>query len=440
MNSNSKFRKHRRPLVAAGLIAVSTSLVLAGCSSSGTPSTSDSSGAAKGDIALTFLNQSRGQEAALNQLAQQYTAQTGVKITIDSPGPADFLPKLQARAQSNTMPDIYSSFNATDMAAFYKAGWAMDLTSELNAGWSKNFTPATLQMSKFEEGNNLGVKPGIYTVHWETQTYGFMVNPKLAGFTQDKAPKTSTEFIKALQNGKASSGSFSVAASLTPQLIQGIASNWLTDDQIADTFNGKASWNQPGWRNAFQFLVDLKDAGVIANGALPGGSDDNPTIENNFFTQQLAVAFDASPGVSVGLRTNPEFDDYFSIGLPSFDGAPQSPRSAGLPGKGAVINPKGAHPDEALKFVKWLTDAPHQAVFAKVGRILPTNPELLSGSDIPQQLAGFATGVTSMQVMSATFKTDVKTAIVAESQKLVLGETTIDKSLAAIQAAQDRTK
>ncbi|MCA2225955.1 ABC transporter substrate-binding protein [Nonomuraea aurantiaca] len=383
------------------------------------------------------MNQSRGQEAALTQLAKQYTTKTGVKITIDTPGPVDYLPKLQAKAQSRSMPDIYSSFDATQMAPFYKAGWAMDLSAQLNAGWSKNFSPAVIRMSTFKEGNNLGVKPGVYAVHWETQTYGFLINPALTGMSLKNPPATTAAFIDKLA---ASDGAdFSVAASQTPYFIQALASNWLTDAEIEATLNGKASWKQDGWRKAFQFLVDLKKSGVIANGALPGGQDDNPNVESSFFTKKMGAIFDASPGVSVGLRTNPEFADYFSTGLPTAPGNVHEPRSPGNPGKGAVINPRGDHPEQALAFVKWLTEPAQQAVFAKVGRILPTNPELLGSADIPDQLAGFAAGVKDMQVMSATFTPDVNTAIKTEAQRLVLGEATVDEVLAKIQATQDRT-
>lgn len=422
--------RRRAILLATGTL-VAASLVLTGCSSADAP-------ADDGEVELTFLNQSRGQEAALTQLAEQYSEENGVKITVDSPGPADYLPKLQARAQSGDMPDIYSSFNATEMAPFYKAGWAMDLTDDLDAGWKDTFSPAVIEMSTFQDGNNLGIPAGTYSVHWETQTYGFLINPALTGIDQDKPPQTTGELIDALAASNEGSGSFSVAASLTPQLVQGLASNWLTDEQIAATFDGEESWEQDGWRNAFQYLVDLQDAGVIANGALPGGQDDNPNVESAFFTQETGAIFDASPGVSVGLATNPEFEDYFSIGLPAADDGTLDPRSPGVPGKGAVINPKGDHPEEALAFVKWLTEPEQQAVFAEVGRILPTNPELLAGGEVPQQLTGFADGVEGLQVMSTTFATDVKTAIVAESERLVLGETTVDEALAAIQAAQDR--
>lgn len=427
-----------------GAVAAISALTLAACSSGSPEPTSSASGAGAGGgsgetIELTFLNQSRGQEAVLNALAAQYTEETGVIITVDSPGPADYLPKLQAKAQSNSMPDMYSSFSATDMAPFYKAGWAMDLSEELDGGWKDDFTPAIIDMSTFAEGNNLGVDPGIYTVHWETQTYGFLVNPAISGISLEDLPTTTEDFIAALGNSTATAGPFTVAASLTPQLLQGLASNWLTDEEIAATFNGEASWESDAWRNAFQFLVDLKDAGVLMNDALPGGQDDNPNVETAYFTQTVGAIFDATPGVAVGLRTNPEFTEYTSLAMLEAPGATQDPRSPGVPGKGAVINPKGAHPEEALKFVKWLTAPEQQAVFASDALILPTNPELLASADVPTQLAGFASGVGTLQVMSATFTPDVKTAIVAEAQRVVLGEATIDEALANIQAAQDRT-
>ncbi|GAA5092455.1 hypothetical protein GCM10025760_21170 [Microbacterium yannicii] len=425
-------RTRRRGALLAGSLSIVAALAITGCAPA---APADDPTAGEEDIELTFLNQSRGQEAALTQLAEQYTDETGVKVTIDSPGPADYLPKLQARAQSGDMPDIYSSFAATDMAPFYKAGWAMDLTDELEAGWSEDFSPEVIEMSTFQDGNNLGVPAGIYSVHWETQTYGMMVNPALTDMTADDAPATMEEFIDANEDD----GSFSIAASLTPMLVQALASNWLTDEEIEATFNGEESWESEGWHNAFQFLVDLKEAGVIANGALPGGQDDNPSVETAFFTQTLGSIFDASPGVSVGFRTNPEFTDYFSIGILGADDAPLEPRSPGVPGKGAVINPKGEHPEAALDFVKWLTEPAQQQVFAEVGLILPTNPELLASGDVPEQLGGFAEGVASLQVMSTTFTTDVRSAIVAEAQRLVLGETTVDDALATIQAAQDRS-
>jgi ABC-type glycerol-3-phosphate transport system substrate-binding protein len=420
-------------VVAVGALAIVSSLLLAGCSSE----SGDEQGPDDGPVELTFMNQSRGQEEALTQLAEQYTEETGVKVTIDSPGPADYLPKLQSKAQSDSMPDIYSSFNATDMAGFYKSGWAMDLTDELDGEWGEDFSPAVIELSTFKDGNNLDVPAGIYTVHWEVQTYGFLVDESV-GIDAAAPPATMDEFIE--QIAESGDGNFTVASSLTPQLIQSYASNWLTNDEISDTFDGKLSWESDGWRNAFQLLVDMKDAGILANDALPGGQDDNPNVETSFFNNhEVGSIFDASPGVSVGLRTAPDYDTFISLPLPAAADATEEPRMLGLAGKGAVINPKGDHPEEALEFVKWLTEPEQQSVFAEQARILPSNPELLAG-DVPSQLEGFASAIDTMQVLDNTPTTDVNTAIKRDAQSLVLGEMTVDEVLADLQAAQDLSK
>lgn len=422
----------RRSVVAAGSLAALTPTLLAACGGN--------EGAGNGGATeLTFMNQSRGQEAALTALAEKYSEENGITITIDSPGPADYLPRLQSRAQSRDMPDIYSAFNATDMAPFYKAGWATNFSAELDAGWKDSFSPAVLELSTFDESNNLDVEPGVYTVHWETQTYGILVNPELTGIPAGTEALSGEELIDALVSAPNAKGSFSVAASLVPQLLQGLASNWLTDEEIIATLNGQTSWEDQAWQDAFQFLVDLQEAEVIANSALPGGQDDNPSVEADFFTQSLGAIFDASPGIAVGHSTNPDFDSYFSLPIPSLPGGTQAPRSPGVPGKGAVINPRGKDPEAALAFVKWLTEPEQQAYFAQEALTLPTHPELLSAGNVPEQLAGFARGAETVQLMADTFTVDVKTAITAESQRVVLGEVTVAEALATIQAAQERT-
>ena len=427
------FSDRRRRFVTTGALVLGAALVLQGCAA-----TEAEEPAADGEVELVFLNQSRGQEEALNQLAEQYTEETGVKVTVDSPGPADYLAKLQAQAQSNSMPDIYSFLGPTDMAAFVNAGWAMELSSELEGEWGDTFTPSLIELSRFEEGNSLEVEPGIYSAHWEIATQGLLVSPEVSGI--DEAPETMQDLIETLvKSDESGAGTFGVAASLVPYLVQAYASNWLTNDEIEATLNGEASWKQEGWANAFEVLLELKEAGAIANGALVGGADDNPTVEADFFNNAaLGVLFDHSAGVSVGLRTAPDFEDFFSMSVPAAEDGDLDPRPVVLIGKGAAINPKGDHPEEALEFVKWLTEPDQQSVFAEVARILPSNVELLESGEVPVQLEGFADGLDDSQNFSATFNSDVRSSIIAEAQRLVLGEISVDELLANVQAAQDR--
>ncbi len=433
----------RRSGLAAAAAVAATALLLTGCSAGGSSaSTATATATAEKDVTLTFLNQSRGQEAVLTELAKKYGEETGVTVTIDTPGPVDYLPKLQADAQSKKMPDIYSSFNPTSMAPFYKAGWALDLTKELKGGWSKNFTPEVIELATFATGNNLGVKPGIYTVHWENQAYGLLSDTANSGLDANDPPKTVSELITQLAaSNKNPNGGFSVAASLSPQFVQYLASNWLTDKQINDTFAGDYKWTSAGWEKAFQVIADLKKADAIQGGAIPGGQTDNPTVETNFFTKHsVGTIFDASPGVSVAHKTAPDYTSFFSLALPKASDAKYTPRSPGVPGKGAVINPRGEHVEASLDFVKWLTEPAQQEVFAKEAYIIPTSPELLKSAKLPDTLTGYAAAAKSQQVIPNTFSPQVLDAINRDVQSLVLGQMTVKELLADVQSAQDASQ
>jgi ABC-type glycerol-3-phosphate transport system substrate-binding protein len=435
----NRSKVHRRAAMAGATIAAAA-LLLTGCSGGSPAATSSASASAEKDVHLTFLNQSRGQEAVLTELAKKYGEETGVTVTIDTPGPVDYLPKLQADAQSKQMPDIYSSFNPTSMAPFYKAGWALDLSKELKGDWSKDFTPEVIKLATFSTDNNLGVKPGIYTVHWENQAYGLISDTTNSGIDAANPPKTVSDLIKQLAaSNKNANGGFSVAASLSPQFAQYLASNWLTDKQINDTFAGKYKWTSAGWEKAFQVIADLKKAGAIQGGAIPGGQTDNPTVETNFFTKHsVGTIFDASPGVSVAHKTAPDYTSFFSMSLPKASDAKYDPRSPGVPGKGAVINPRGKHVQASLDFVKWLTKPAQQEVFAKEAYIIPTSPALLkSGSKLPDSLTGYAEAAKNQQVIPNTFSPQVLDAINRDVQSLVLGQMTVKELLADVQNAQD---
>lgn len=295
------------------------------------------------------MNQSRGQAATLKKLAQQYTKQTGVKIRIDDVGPADFVTKLQSSSQSRNMPDMYSVVDGHTMAPYYKAGWAMDLTEKMKGSWGDSFRPATLKTTTFAADNPQGVKPGVYSAHWETPALGVFVNAamyKAVGLNPDQAPASMGEFIDQMRKIKKSGkGPFWFAASLSNQVIQSYASNYMTDEELNATFVGDNSWKSEGWRKTLQLVVDLRDAGVIATGSLPSGNTDNPNVEKAFFnTQGVAAIFDGTSAVGVARATAPDFTDFRSFPLPKADDGTQTPRLVGGAAKGAAVNPAVGRP------------------------------------------------------------------------------------------------
>ncbi|WP_345568289.1 ABC transporter substrate-binding protein [Streptomyces plumbiresistens] len=417
--------------VGAGLATTS----LAACGSG------DSGGS--GGSEIVFMNQSRGQAAALTALAKQYTQQTGVKIKVDNVGPADFLTKLQSSSQSRNMPDIYSAMDSFSMAPYYKAGWAMDLTDRLKGSWGDTFRPATIKASTFEADNSQGVKPGIYSAHWESPALGFFVNAamfKAAGLNPDQPPATMSEFIDQLVKIKRS-GKDPVwfAASLSNQLIQSYASNYFTDEELNATFTGKASWKSEGWRKTFQLLVDLRDAGVISTGSLPSGNSDNPTVEKSFFNNQgVAAIYDGTSAVGVARATAPDFTDFRSFSVPKADDGTQTPRMVGGTAKGAAVNPRSKNAAKALKFVQWLTEPDQQAAFADKVPLIPSALAVPTKS-IPQQLTGIAAKISDVQLVANQMNLQVVTALQKGAEAIVLKERSVDQVLGELDSVQRRS-
>ncbi|WP_405636874.1 extracellular solute-binding protein [Streptomyces sp. NBC_00056] len=414
--------------VGAGLATTS----LAACSSGGS--------GGSGGSEIVFMNQSRGQAATLKKLAQQYTKQTGVKIRIDDVGPADFVTKLQSSSQARNMPDMYSVVDGHTMAPYYKAGWAMDLTDKMKGSWGDTFRPATLKTTTFAADNPQGVKPGVYSAHWETPALGVFVNAamyKAVGLNPDQAPASMGEFIDQMRKIKKSGkGPFWFAASLSNQVIQSYASNYMTDEELNATFVGDNSWKSEGWRKTLQLVVDLRDAGVIATGSLPSGNTDNPNVEKAFFnTQGVAAIFDGTSAVGVARATAPDFTDFRSFPLPKADDGTQTPRLVGGAAKGAAVNPRSKKAAEALKFLKWLTAADQQQTWATGVPLIPS-ARAVSGKNIPKQLTGIAADISHIQLVQNQILEQVNTALQKGTQALVLKERSVDQVLGDLDAAQ----
>src|SRR5215212_10309011 len=204
-----------------------------------------------GSTELVYLNQSRGQFKAMETLAARYTEQTGVKVTIDSPGLTDYPQKLQAAVNAVNLADAYYAIGAADMAPYFKAGWALNLKPELDKGWNKNWSPGLLDFVEFKPDNPAGIPAGIYQAPWEVNTYGTLFNPahlQKAGLDPKKAPETTTELLEMTKKLKAANlGPFVIPSTYIPWFTECLASNWLKDDEIADARAGKASYKADAW-------------------------------------------------------------------------------------------------------------------------------------------------------------------------------------------------
>jgi raffinose/stachyose/melibiose transport system substrate-binding protein len=402
------------------------------------PGTAPASGSGSG---LVYLNQSRGQAKALETLAVKYTQQTGIQVTIDSPGPTDYPKKLQAASQAGNMPDAFYAIGPADMAPYYKAGWGLNLAPELEKGWKTSFAPAAIKLATWADGNPAGVPAGIYSAAWELNSYAVLYNPALfqkAGLDPKQAPATMQDFIDALKKVKAAGiGPFLFASEYVPNFVQAYASNWLTDEEIEATKQGKASWKADAWKRSLQLLADMRDAGVLFNDALPTGDVTNPSMEKSFFNvRELACFYTGTFSVGVQRTTAPDFTDFSSFPLPKAADGKLEPRAIGGPGKSGVVNAKGPRVADALAFIKWLTDVPQAQFFMNEVPLVPSNPGALDPKAISAPIAGFAALVDKIQIAPTGTIASVNEAFIKGAQSIVLKEKTVDQVLDEVDKAQ----
>ena len=402
-----------------------------------TPAAAGAPAKAATGVEIVYLNQSRGQLKAMTTLAEKYTADKGVKVTIDSPGPVDYPKKLQAASQAGNMPDTYYAIGAADMAPYYKAGLALNLKPELEKGWKKNFQPVILDLLEWKEGNALGVPAGIYHAPWEAISFGVLYNPALyekAKLDPKKTPTTTQELMDALKAFKAAGiGAFAVADTNIPELIQNYASNYLTDQEIDATHAGKSPWKSDAYKKAVQLFADMRDAGAIFNNSL---NANNPDLEKSFFNvNELGNFYTGVYSIPVQVTTAPSFTAYSAFAVPKAPDAKNDVRSHGGPGKNGVVNPKSKVVDEGLKYVQWLTEKEQAAVFMEVVPLVSPNPAA-DTTKIAPQLKVFSQQLEKLQKVSTPRTGPVNEALFKGVQSLLLKEKTVDQVLDDTDKAQ----
>jgi raffinose/stachyose/melibiose transport system substrate-binding protein len=391
-----------------------------------------------GNVELVYLNQSRGQFKAMEALAARYTEQTGVKVTIDSPGPTDYPQKLQAAVNAGNLADTFYSLGASDMAPYFKAGWALNLKPELDKGWNKNWSPGLLDFVEYLPDNPAGIPAGIYQAPWEVNTYGTLYNPAQltkAGLDPNKPPETTTDLLEMTKKLKAANlGPFVIPSTYIPWFTECLASNWLKDDEIAAARAGKASYKADAWKNALQYFVDLRDAKAFFNDTLNQTAPDN---EKSFFNvQEVAMFWTSVVSIPVQVTTAPDFTAYSAFPLPKMPNGTMAPRTYGGTGKNGSVNAKGKQVDEGVKYIKWLTEKEQEQTFMDMVPLVPTNPAALDPAKVSPQLKTFAGLIDKVYKVTTPMKGPLVEAFMKGVQSILLKEKSVDQVLDDLEKAQ----
>ncbi|PIP18603.1 MAG: hypothetical protein COT38_05245 [Candidatus Omnitrophica bacterium CG08_land_8_20_14_0_20_41_16] len=399
-----------------------------------------------GKSVITVWHWMTDREPAFKELSKRYEAKTGVKVSFELYVPSDaYSQKVRAAAQGANLPDIFGILGEKrDFSSFIKAGFILELTpymDEDNAKWKNYFFAKALAVNEFNEGNSYDIKPGIYGVPIDIMTIQMVYNKALfkqLGLNPNRPPQT---FAELLDIGK------KIKAANLQGLVSGWGEIWMIDclannyafnimgkDKVIATIKGEVPYTDPDWIKVLSLFKDMQESGLLASGLV---TMVNKTAEQLFANERAVFAFNGSWCVNVYKEMNPKLEYDAFLPPKVTDKYPMA--IWGGAGSSFMVSGRSKNKEEAVKFLRWLTEAPQQAYLAEATNNLPANKESIN--KIPQVLANFARAMDSAthpRVWGVSEFSPVIEALDKGIQSIIIGEKTPEEVAGEVQRIKER--
>lgn len=375
-----------------------------------------------------------------DNLAKEYKNQTGVNVKFElyAPTPA-YTSKIVAAAQANKLPDIYGVLmEMKDFASLIKAGHVMDLTPEMdanNSAWKSAFYKSGLAMNMFQDGNQYGVKPGVYGVPLDLNNIQLIYNLgllKKAGWDISKLPSKWDEFIALGGMLKKAGIPGLVSGWGEPWMIHCFADNFawniMGKDKVFATIKGEVPYTDPAWKQVFTLFAQMRDAGLLSSGIV---TMINKEAEQTFANERAAIAFNGSWCVNIYSSMNPELR--YAAALPPRVNL-ERPMYIWGGSTSFVVNERSAVKKEAVEFLKWLTQDKQECTLSKETHNIPSRRDcvnILSGPII--QFANSIDNTVHPRLFPIEEFPLVTEAFDKGLQSIIIGESTPDEVAERVQ-------
>jgi ABC-type glycerol-3-phosphate transport system substrate-binding protein len=178
----------------------------------------------------------------------------------------------------------------------------------------------------------------------------------------------------------------------------------------------------------------MQDSGVLARGLV---TMINKTAEQLFASDLAVFAFNGSWCVNVYRGMNPKLN--YEVMLPPKASDIYPMAIWGGAGSSFMVNARSRNKEEAVNFLKWLTDRDQQAYLAQTTNNLPANKDCLA--QVPELLAQFFKGMDNATHPNAWEVSEFSTVVDARDkgiQSIIIGEKTPEQVAAEVQKVKDR--
>jgi putative chitobiose transport system substrate-binding protein len=369
-----------------------------------------------------------------NKLIASFEAENkGVKVRwVDVPWAA-MENKILTAVSAKTAPDVVNLNPGFASQLASRNAW-LELDSKVPEGVRKQYLP------KIWKDSTLNNKS--FGIPWYLTTRVTIYNNDLlkkAGVS--KPPATYAELAQVAKQIKDKTGKYAFFITLVPEDSGEVLESLVQMGVELVDAQGKADFNTPKGKAAFQYWVDFYKQGLMPKEALTQGH------------RRAIELYQA--GETALLASGAEFMDTIAKNAPAIaQVSAAAPQITGETGKKnvAVMNlviPRDTRkPDAALKFALFVTNTENQLAFAKAANVLPSTLEALEeyrrslssdgkASPVEQARDISATQMQEAQVLIPTMKdlNKLQKAIYENLQAAMLGEKTVDQAVA--DAAQE---
>ncbi len=296
-------------------------------------------------------------------IAQFETANPGLKVNWTDVTWGGMESKILAAMQAKTAPDVVNlnpDF-ASQLAA--KDAW-LELDSKLATGTSQEFIPGMWK------ANGLGGK--TFGLPWYITTNVTIYNQELlkkAGLAQP--PKTYQELAQAAKQIKEKTGKYAFFVTLLSTDASDVLESLIQMGVELVSADGKAAFNSPAGKAAFQYWVDLYKQGLLPKEVLTQGHSQGSQL---YQSGETAMLFAGAPAVNDIAKNAPTIAKISAI-APQISG-PNNKIGAAV--MNLVVPRSSKNPDGAVKFAQFVTNATNQLAFANASDALPSQVKAIA--------------------------------------------------------------
>jgi arabinogalactan oligomer/maltooligosaccharide transport system substrate-binding protein len=352
--------KQKRPFLILASLGTLLMLLLSACG--GTSSTTGTTPTASAPVTITYwYTEDTGETPVIQQLIQQFQLQNpNIKVNAQYVPFGQTQAKFSTAAQSNTAPDVLRS-DVGWVTQFASLKYLLPIDSMVANNNMSDYLSAPVNYDKYN-GH-------LYGLPQVTDFLALMYNKAIlakAGITTP--PATMADFeadAMKIQQSKAAKYAFetSGASYFTLPFLYAYGGGMIDP-------SGKIIVNSPGSIAGLSFLLKLQNQDKVMPAKVDFANGYN-NMTNDFKTGTTAMIFQG-PWQAADIQTGSAFTDKTNLGIAGIPTGPTGVTGSPVGGQSYVIYAGSQHPNEAYKFISFMSSSGSQITIAKANHTLPT--------------------------------------------------------------------